>query len=336
MNVIAVRNPHQGLPVILNELANVGVKMPSRNGDVLRFPGPTCIYYDQPKERVVFWPERDANPTFHLMESLWMLSGRNDVEGVAQYVKSMSNFSDDGVTFNGAYGHRWRKHFDIDQLATIVKALRENPNCRRQVLSMWDAQRDLGLNSKDLPCNTHIYFEVFNDKLNMTVCNRSNDIVWGALGANVVHMSMLQEFMAHFIGVEVGGYWQMSNNMHLYLEVHGDLLRNLSLLAENQEYKRQCPYEQGDVEPSPIVMGHCTMDQWSFVAHETINGTPPMGAKDRFFKRVVNPLNEAYIHYKTDKNKVTKYTGAMTTADDCIARDWRLAAMQWYMRRSQK
>ena len=35
-------------------------------------------------------------------------------------------------------------------------------------------------------------------KLCMTVCNRSNDMLWGAYGANVVHMSMLQEFVALF------------------------------------------------------------------------------------------------------------------------------------------
>jgi len=109
---------------------------------------------------------------------------------------------------------------------------------------------DVAVNGgKDVPCNTHIYFSVRNESvrvgrktgepeeailsqvdceedivewtqpvLDMTVCNRSNDLVWGMLGANVVHMSILQEYMADQIGVEVGVYNQFTNNLHVYTE----------------------------------------------------------------------------------------------------------------------
>lgn len=52
--------------------------------------------------------------------------------------------------------------------------------------------------------------------LNMTVFNRSNDLIWGTLGANVVHFSVLQEYMAARLGVKVGVYNQVSNNLHVY------------------------------------------------------------------------------------------------------------------------
>src|SRR5690606_6235064 len=140
--------------------------------------------------------ERDANPFLHFFESLWMLAGRNDVDYMTRLVRRFAAYSDDGKTFNGAYGYRWRKWFGRDQLQQIIGALRSNPQDRRCVLGMWDAGHDLGLQSADLPCNTHIYFRIQDDRLNMTVCNRSNDAIWGAVGANVVHMSFLQEYMA--------------------------------------------------------------------------------------------------------------------------------------------
>lgn len=57
----------------------------------------------------------------------------------------------------------------------------------------------------------------------MTVANRSNDIIWGCYGANAVHMSMLQEFVANALGIPVGLYNQVSNDWHIY-ERHFGLL----------------------------------------------------------------------------------------------------------------
>lgn len=86
---------------------------------------------------------------------------------------------------------------------------------------MWDGFTDLQkarAGGKDLPCNTAIYFDPLGDDLNMTVSNRSNDLVWGAYGANVVHMSMIHSYVAHMVGKKVGTYYQESNNLHLYTD----------------------------------------------------------------------------------------------------------------------
>ncbi|MHC4157178.1 MAG: thymidylate synthase [Planctomycetota bacterium] len=130
-----------------------------------------------------------------------MLAGRNDVEWLAYFNANIANYSDDGEKFHGAYGYRWRKHFEGDQLMDIARALKANHDCRRQVLQIWDACDDLGRCSKDLPCNLTVHFQIGGTRirpvLNMTVFNRSNDVVWGAYGANAVHFSMLQEYMAN-------------------------------------------------------------------------------------------------------------------------------------------
>jgi hypothetical protein len=181
----------------------------------MEFPTPVTTVYKNPTERVLFEELRDANPFFHLFEAIWMLAGRNDVDFVAEFVPRMREYSDDGKTLNGAYGYRWREHFCADQIKLLVEEL-NNHQSRRAVLTMWDGEDLLTTESKDIPCNTHIYFRIVNGKMDMTVCNRSNDIIWGLYGANTVHLSILHEFIASAVGVPLGVYRHLSNNFHLY------------------------------------------------------------------------------------------------------------------------
>lgn len=240
---IVVDNVRDAYPQGLTLLRDHGERQDSRNGPVLVHPGPVITTYTKPNQRVLLDVQRDANPFFHLMEAFWMLAGRRDVESLMHYNAGMKKYSDDGVNFHGAYGYRWRRHFvgvgdahNLDQLAVIIEALRRDPLDRRIVLQMWDAETDLGREGLDFPCNTQVYFRVrqvrnkhpdaatqeFDEGshpvLDMTLTCRSNDAIWGAYGANAVHFSVLQEFVASMIGVRVGEMHQLSNNFHAYVE----------------------------------------------------------------------------------------------------------------------
>lgn len=188
----------------------------TRNGEALVFQAPVTVAHVMPYRRVLFDPVRDANPFFHYMEALWMLEGGQEVDFIGQFAKQIYEYSDDGQTLNGAYGYRWRYWWDYDQIEWIIWKLENDPNSRQLVLSMWDPEHDLQHASKDKPCNTHIYFRSVGGKLDMTVCNRSNDLVWGMLGANIVHMSILHEYVAHSAKLPVGTLYQFSNNVHVY------------------------------------------------------------------------------------------------------------------------
>ncbi len=76
-------------------------KVNSRNGGVMRFKTPVTTVYEQPLERVLWDPVRDANPFFHIMEVAWMLAGRNDVEWVAGFAKQMREYTDNGTEYHG-------------------------------------------------------------------------------------------------------------------------------------------------------------------------------------------------------------------------------------------
>ena len=92
MQVVKVKNVNIALPLGLTLLYEDGILRQSRAGDVIEYPEAVATVYEKPRERVLFSPERDANPFFHFMEGLWMLDGRNDVESIAHYVKRMGKF----------------------------------------------------------------------------------------------------------------------------------------------------------------------------------------------------------------------------------------------------
>lgn len=224
---ITARNVNDAYHEAMWKLPGVSRQDNSRNGYVLVSTFPVVTSYAKPTERMLWSPRRDANPFFHVIESMWMLAGRNKVREVAVYAKQLLEYSDDGEKLHGAYGHRWVNHFQFDQVHWVINHLREEPNSRRAVIAMWDPYPDtykVDNGGRDVPCNTHIYFRINNGKLDMTVCNRSNDVVWGCYGANAVHMSYLQEFVAEALNVPVGFYHQFSNNWHIY-ERHWNLLK---------------------------------------------------------------------------------------------------------------
>lgn len=207
----------------------------SRNGPVYRYMGPYTITYQRPTERVLMIQGRNENPFFHFIEAMWMLAGRNDLASIAWYNPRMAEYSDNGKTLNGAYGYRWRfasyevpvenrwtAPHTVDQLRILAEHLKSNPTSRRAVLSMWNVEDDLLKidNSKDVCCNLEAVFQVdqVRNALDLTVFNRSNDIYWGALGANQVHFSFLLEYMALLSGHNIGCYHQVSTNMHMYQE----------------------------------------------------------------------------------------------------------------------
>jgi hypothetical protein len=258
-----------------------------------------------------------------------MIDGRNDVSFVANLVPRMAEFSDDGKTFHGAYGHRWRKHFGFcfDQLAMISDALRANPDDRRQVLSMWDAKVDLEAPSKDLPCNTHAYFSRDQDgRLDLMVCNRSNDAVWGACGSNAVHFSLLQELIAGLIGCEVGKYWQVSNNMHLYLERHEKLMNQLADRAFPSVITD--PYQEGLVTPTPLLPKE---NPWTFLKELSIflDEGLVLGITDPFLRKVAFPMLQASTVLRTipAPDKYGLATGFLEQMPN--KSDWRYAAIDW-------
>jgi len=325
IKIITVDNVNSALSEGLWWLKTAGVEEDSRNGKVLVAPGPVITEYSRPFERVLFSPERDANPFFHLMEALWMLYGSDEVDWPAYFAKRMFDYADEGV-LHGAYGYRWRYALGPDQLWLIARELAENPNSRRAVLQMWSVSLDLRKEYKDLPCNTHAYFDLRGGVLNMTVCCRSNDALWGAYGANAVHFSVLQEYLAAWLKKPIGVYRQFSNNFHIYTDVL-PLEQFTSLANSAIEYNRYRYYREQDKFTLPLVS--VSIDEWNEDLVRFM--TDPAGDtlyNDDFFNFVAAPMYTAWERWLArDKES------AVAAAEAILAKDWRIACVSWLERR---
>jgi thymidylate synthase len=320
MKTFTCRNVNDGFVEALWWIKVAGKEESTRNGRVLSYQAPVIVEFTHPRERVHFCPVRDANPYFHCMEAMWMLAGKNDVDWPAYFAANLANYSDDGRTLHGAYGFRWFKLFG-DQVTSLIEHLKFQPNTRRAVLQMWGAEHDLHRveSSKDVPCNTHIYFRPHDNVLDMTVCNRSNDLVWGLFGANAVHMSFLHEYVAAYAGYSVGSYFQMTNNLHVY-EQHFPLVKNPPPAA-----------------PGPTVS---LTDIWLSDGHPTqtkfdadlfrfmTNPKHPSKYAGRFFRGVIVPMYQSYVHYK-ERNMEEAVASARQIEDSA----WAYACEQWLGRR---
>lgn len=326
---IECSNVNYGLSFGIEALLNKGKEEASRNGPVLVYPQPVCTTYYNPRQRVLFNPVRDANPYFHLMEALWMLGGRNDVKWPAYFASNMSNYSDDSKTLNGAYGYRWRKHFKVDQLEFIVHELRKRPDSRRAVLAMWDGSCDMEYaykGGKDAPCNTHIYFSIDKHKLDMMVMCRSNDIIWGCYGANVVHMSILQEYMAAWLGLEVGKYRQLSANFHAYLSKYSE-----KELEEIQKSTVDGYSGIGHTKPFKLI-NDTPIEEWDRQLEHFLQypSAPIPGHMDSFFTEVACPMYKSWMLRKEGHRELSYHSLCFMPIDN----DWRRACDEWLHRRA--
>ena len=166
------------------------------------------------------------NPTLNILKSdirnlpmryavgelLWYLSGSNKLSAIKRYSKAWENLSDDGETVNSAYGYRIGKQFGFNQWEYVKELLKKDPNTRQAVIHIKDASNKP---TKDTPCTVSLQFLLRDDKLNLTVYMRSNDI-WLGFPYDVFSFTCLQILMANELDVEIGEYTHIAGSLHLY------------------------------------------------------------------------------------------------------------------------
>jgi hypothetical protein len=156
-------------------------------------------------------------------------------------------------------------------------------------------------------------------------------MLWGAYGANVVHMSILQEYMAAAIGVEVGVYRQVSDSFHIYLNPVWDKVKHIEIN----------PYTYRD-----MVNPYDTLENYKhiplFTDTDNLNGdldrffntTPAYCNKDGWansmFPDIAIPMREAYSYYK-EKD----FRSSFEIIYSIKALDWRTACLDWIRKREE-
>ncbi len=332
MRVLNVQNVEQALRDGIQLVKDFGYVRESRAGATIAVDTPVTTVYGRPWERVLSNPQRDANPFFHLMESLWIIEGRRDVKFLTEFNKRMAEYSDDGIVFNAPYGFRMRKGVNAhkDQIEDVIKELKEKPDTRQAVLQIWDDQ-DLGKQTTDKACNMSVVFRVRNNRLDITVYNRSNDMVWGAYGANAVQFSMLQEYVSARTQIPMGNYYQVSNDFHVYTSGPGGRLWDTLRTANWKDY--QNPYAGVNINDLVLMkpddmkdfdrdlkVFFQTYDWYGYIG--IVNNNQAFESK--YFNDLVIPMLICHYIYKTSGKEA-----ALQHAAGVNAVDWKLAVTNW-------
>jgi len=169
------------------------------------------FYIENPIDRIIKTDFRKFNNEYAEYEWQWYLSGNSDATEIAKKAKIWYKCMDKHGHVNSNYGYQWNKG---NQLQYVIDELKRNKNSRRASISIYDAKNRYNFEN-DTPCTYAINFRIIDNKLNMSVMMRSNDL-WYGFGNDQYCFSKLQELVSNKLNIQVGSYFHFVNDMHLY------------------------------------------------------------------------------------------------------------------------
>ena len=154
-----------------------------------------------------------------IVELLWFLQGSTNVRWLQERgVSIWDEWADADGELGPVYGHQWRswpapdgRH--IDQIAAVVRSLRDSPDSRRHIVSAWNVAEvaDMALP----PCHTMFQFYVADGRLSCQLYQRSADVFLG-VPFNIASYALLTQMMAQVVGLVPGDFVHTLGDAHLY------------------------------------------------------------------------------------------------------------------------
>jgi thymidylate synthase len=153
-------------------------------------------------------------------ELLWFLKGETSIRYLQEHGVSIWNeWADANGDLGPVYGYQWRswpapdgRH--IDQMAQVLKLLRQSPDSRRMLVSAWNVA-DLDRMAL-MPCHAFFQFYVADGRLSCQMYQRSADLFLG-VPFNIASYALLTMMVAQVCGLEPGDFVHTFGDAHLYL-----------------------------------------------------------------------------------------------------------------------
>ena len=173
------------------------------------------FYMTDPKDRKIINKEREWNEQYAEAEWQWYLSGDPKVSKLGDIYGKVpeiwKRMADENGQVNSNYGYQWER---ARQLDNVVEMLSENPSTRQACISIYDG-KEISKYAFDTPCTYAIQFTIVNNRLDMCVTMRSNDL-WYGFCNDQYQFSKLQEMVSKWLEIDTGVYYHFAHNMHLY------------------------------------------------------------------------------------------------------------------------
>ena len=170
---------------------------------------------ENPMDNHIDCEQRNWKQDYAEAEWQWYLSGNRNIKKLGELYGKVpeiwKRMADANGHVNSNYGWQWKRNQQIDY---VVGLLASNPNTRQAAISIYDAKEHYDYAS-DTPCTYAIQFTILNDKLNMCVTMRSNDLWYGFCNDQYC-FSRLQLMIADKLEIRLGTYFHFAHNLHLY------------------------------------------------------------------------------------------------------------------------
>ncbi len=172
---------------------------------------------EHPTDMMILNGERQWNREYADAEWQWYLSGDCNISKLGEIYGKIppiwKRMADEDGNVNSNYGWQWQRNHQLDN---IVAMLESNPDTRQAAISIYDAKEiNDGHYQNDTPCTYAVQFTILNNKLNMAVVMRSNDLWFGFCNDQYCFAS-LQMLVAYELGIQCGEYYHYAHNLHLY------------------------------------------------------------------------------------------------------------------------
>ena len=168
-----------------------------------------------PMDNHITCKQRDWKWEYANAEWEWYLSGDRNIKKLGELYGKVpeiwKRMADGKGNVNSNYGWQWKRK---DQLDEVICKLKENPKTRQAAISIYDA-KEMHMYNSDTPCTYAVQFTILDDKLNMCVTMRSNDLWYGFCNDQYC-FSKLQLMVADKLEIRLGEYYHFAHNLHLY------------------------------------------------------------------------------------------------------------------------
>lgn len=177
---------------------------------------------DERRLAEILWGSREARTDKGVLKpTIWTANAQAD------YWKPKAKFEGD---LGRVYGVQWRdwvchsgngRRESVDQIETLIKGIKENPESRRHILTAWNPGE---LDQMALPpCHVLSQFDITDGHLSCQLYQRSCDMFLG-VPFNIASYSLLTHIIARECGLKVGDFVWTGGDCHIYNN-HFDAVR---------------------------------------------------------------------------------------------------------------
>jgi thymidylate synthase len=192
-----------------------------------------CIIEVEEPNINLFKSEHRSSPEKYIgAELLYYFSGTNKADFIENYASLWKQLKNDKNEVNSAYGYLIFKEENQDQYTQyewVIESLKKDKDSR-QAFMHFNKPRHQYDGNKDQVCTLIALFHIRDNKLNMTLTMRSNDIILGFMTDfvffNILHQQVYLHIKDYYPELTMGTYTHISHSMHLYAK-HYELVEKM-------------------------------------------------------------------------------------------------------------